>query len=101
MDVPVKSLYNYRNGAVEPPLAKAEQIVLALGLEFYVGPPCRAKRPLSAVATAFAVQDSRLAEALTVIVEHWEALDSDYAREDWLAALYATSAKLGARRVRV
>lgn len=58
----------------------------------------RLKRHASRRPLALPVHDRELAMALAAIVAHWEALESDYAREDWLAALWATSAKLGARR---
>lgn len=43
------------------------------------------------------MRDRALAELLTAICEHWEALESSYAWEDWLAAAWARSAKLRAR----
>ena len=44
------------------------------------------------------VRDRALAELLSAVVEHWEELGTDYAREDWLRAVYGTSHALGARR---
>lgn len=56
------------------------------------------RRPTLPLLSVPPARDRALAEALAAIAAHWEALDSDYAREDWLAALWATSAKLGERR---
>ena len=89
-----------------PSVDRAVDICSALGLELYIGPP-RTRRsqtkPLSvgdpaSGEVAGRVRDRELAEALAAIVEHWEALESDYARRDWLARLWATSPALGARR---
>lgn len=41
-EIPKRTIYNYQNG-VPIPLARAEKIAQALGLEFYIGPPRAAK----------------------------------------------------------
>ena len=90
----------------QPRLSRLVEICEALDLELYVGPrrvqnleklPA-ISRSAPAPGTPAAVRDRELAAALAAIVEHWEALGSEYARRDWLAALWATSAALGARR---
>ncbi len=78
-----------------PSIEKAEEICRALGLEFYIGEP---RRPQGTVklppvspypAPAARVRDRRLAEILASIVDHYEALDSDYARQHFLEDLWA------------
>ena len=97
---------NMRRGGW-PSVENLQALCQVLGLEFYIGPP-RTRRsqtkPLSVGDRPASgevpgrVRDRELAEALAAIVEHWEALESDYARRDWLARLWATSPALGARR---
>ena len=91
-----------------PSVDRAVDICSALGLELYIGPPrtrrSQTKTPFvgdrlaSGEVPGLPVRDRELAEALAAVVEHWEALESDYARRDWLARLWATSPALGARR---
>ena len=75
-----------------PSVNRAFEICEALDLEFYIGPqrppaepdglPAPQARPLSHI------RDRRLAEVLTLIVAHWQALGNEYARSDFVARLY-------------
>ena len=75
----------------------------ALDLEFYIGPrraPQATKTPLisSPPAPPVPVRYRALAELLSAISEHYEALGEEYARRDFLNNVYATSSELRARR---
>ena len=66
-----------------------------------VRPSAAGGSPVEGVAP---VRDRRLAELLAAVVRHWEALESRYARDTWLADVYrwcpALSAQRSARRSR-
>jgi len=89
-----------------PSVDRAAEICEALDLEFYIGPPRSA-----AASTESALQeggglghirDRRLVEVLGLIVGHWQALESDYARADFVLRLYEREPRLrdAARRRR-
>ncbi|MDE0348401.1 MAG: hypothetical protein OXM56_01645 [Gammaproteobacteria bacterium] len=89
-----------------PSVDRAAEICEALDLEFYIGPP----RPGPAATQAALqegsglghIRDRRLVEVLGLIVGHWQALESDYARADFVLRLYEREPQLrdAARRHR-
>ena len=75
-----------------PSVDRAAEICEALDLEFYIGPrrdgPDGPPPPASRRAGLGHVRDRRLREILVLIVEHWQALASEYARADFVERLY-------------
>ena len=85
-----------------PTLPRAAEICAALGLEFYIGepradfatvisPPVSPVLPIGRAARRGLdpVSDRRLAEILAAICAHYDSLGNDYAREHFLADLWA------------
>lgn len=81
-----------------PSVDRAAEICEALGLEFYIGPPrSGTDAAVSAsqdVGSLDHIRDPRLVELLGLIVGHWQALESDYARADFLLRLYEREPRL-------
>ena len=81
-----------------PSVDRAAEICDALDLEFYIGPPRSGTgSPESAsqeVSSLDHIRDRRLVELLGLIVGHWQALESDYARTDFVLRLYEREPRL-------
>ena len=80
-----------------PSVDRAAEICEALDLEFYIGPrraPPGTGAESQAVTGLSHIRDRRLAEMLALMVGHWQALDSEYARADFVARLYEREPRL-------
>ena len=81
-----------------PSVDRAAEICDALDLEFYIGPPRSATGSAESasqeVGSLDHIRDRRLVELLGLIVDHWQALDSDYARTDFVLRLYEREPRL-------
>ena len=110
-----RSLYRYRMGDVEPPLGRADDIATALGLKLYIRPrepePARptAEAPVSPAPAApesgpgaalEPVPDRRIAEALAVLADEYEALNPR-GRESLLMRFWAAYPDLRERERRL
>ena len=77
---------------------RAAEICEALDLEFYIGPPRSgtgsAESASQEVGSLDHIRDRRLVELLGLIVGHWQALESDYARTDFVLRLYEREPRL-------
>ncbi len=89
-----------------PSVDRAAEICEALDLEFYIGPPrsdpASTEYALQEGSAPGHIRDRRLVEVLGLIVGHWQALESDYARADFVLRLYEREPQLrdAARRRR-
>ena len=89
-----------------PSVDRAAEICEALDLEFYIGPPRSGSGSTEAALQEGSglghIRDRRLVEVLGLIVGHWQALESDYARADFVLRLYEREPRLrdAARRRR-
>ena len=89
-----------------PSVDRAAEICEALDLEFYVGPPRSGADPADSTSQEGSslghIRDRKLVEVLGLIVGHWQALESDYARTDFVMRLYEHEPQLrdAARRRR-
>ena len=81
-----------------PSVDRAAEICEALDLEFYIGPPrsgtAAAESTSQDVGNLDHIRDPRLVELLGLIVSHWQALESDYARTDFVLRLYEREPRL-------
>lgn len=81
-----------------PSVDRAAEICDALDLEFYIGPPRSGTGPAESASQETGgldhIRDRRLVELLGLIVGHWQALESDYARTDFVLRLYEREPRL-------
>ena len=81
-----------------PSVDRAAEICEALDLEFYIGPPRSGTRSGESASQAPGsvghIRDRKLVELLGLIVGHWQALESDYARTDFMLRLYEREPRL-------
>ena len=78
-----------------PSVDRAREICEALDLEFYIGPRrTEADAPLASLGDEAPppalphIGDRRLREMIALMVGHWQALGSEYARADFVERLY-------------
>lgn len=98
--IPKRTIYNYLNG-VPIPLARAEKIAHALGLECYIGPPRQAAGTEKTGGSLLSFQDAgdaapglksardrHIAEIVTALVDHYDQCN-DYSRQNFIKEVKA------------
>ena len=96
----IRSVLRGRSPSVE----RAAEICAALDLEFYIGPRRSGTGSVESASQEMGsldhIRDRRLVELLGLIVGHWQALESDYARADFVLRLYEREPRLREAAVR-